>query len=91
MSGAASAAQAAAAHLQQEQHAQQQVPEVGEHVVEVADGARAVRAQEVVVADVQRPRHVEHLRETCGWSGSRKRAFETFTVTYCRSLLQPVL
>lgn len=55
------AAAAAAAHLQQEQRAQQQVAQVGQHVVEVRQRARRVRAQEVVVADVQRARHVQHL------------------------------
>lgn len=56
------APRAPAPHLHQEQHAQQQVTEIGEYVVEVGQHARRMRAQEVVVANVQRARHVQYLR-----------------------------
>lgn len=53
MSGASLPSQSTAAHLHHEQRPKQQVPQVGEHVVEVGESAGSVSAKEVVVADVQ--------------------------------------
>ena len=63
VSGLAKPPQLAAPHLQHEQRAQQQVAHVGEHMVEVRQRTGRVRAQEVVVAHVQRTRHVENLQQ----------------------------